>query len=127
MDKRLVLGLGLAFAGLAMPVEARAAWGAIAAGIDEYGNGAARVSVGSALGHATEQSARNAALAKCREGGVQNCRIQSTFTGCGYVTVSRQGSRPVAWGMGPTSQSAYDNCYSRIREGNCEQPIGGCN
>lgn len=111
----------------ALSANAYAEWGAIAAGIDEYGN-TSRVAVGSAIGHPTEQSARNAALQKCREGGVRNCRVQSTFSGCGYVTTSTNGSRPVAWGMGATGQQAYNECYRRIRSGNCILPaIGGCN
>ena len=102
-------------------------WGALASGIDRYGS-TTRVSIGSAIGHPSEFSAHAAALRQCRRRGNSNCRVVSTFTGCGYITLSTSGSSPVAWGSGPTSQRAYNNCYDRVRVGNCVLPaLGGCN
>ena len=102
-------------------------WGALAAGIEEESDGSSHVSVGSALNHESRAAAQRAALASCRSTGNSACRVISTFNGCGYITLSTDGSRPAAWGSGPTAQDAYDECYKRIRSGNCKRPIGGCN
>ena len=101
-------------------------WGALAAGIDQ-GIFRSRVSVGSALKYASKSAAERAAVSECRKNGVSGCKVVSTFTGCGYITTSNNAEN-VAWGMGPTAQAAYDNCYARVQGGNCfTQTIGGCN
>jgi hypothetical protein len=101
-------------------------WGALAAGMDR-GLFRATVSVGSALKYASKSDAERAAVQQCRKNGTSDCKVVSTFTGCGYITTSNNAEN-VAWGAGPTAQAAYDNCYARVQGGNCRtQAIGGCN
>ncbi|OGG42018.1 hypothetical protein A2837_02325 [Candidatus Kaiserbacteria bacterium RIFCSPHIGHO2_01_FULL_46_22] len=102
-------------------------WGALAAGISEGFLQASRVSVGSAINYKSKAKAERDALRSCQKNGV-TCKVVSTFNkGCGYITTSQDGSDNVAWGSGPTAQSAYNNCYSRVKGGNCDpQTIGGC-
>jgi len=96
-------------------------WGAVAAGVDGW-----MVGAGTALQMNSETEARNSALASCRSTGIASCKVQGTFTGCGYISISTRGSDP-SWGMGPTPSDAYDACYSRLVHGNCKAAIGGCN
>jgi Domain of unknown function (DUF4189) len=101
-------------------------WGALAAGI-KTGLFRSRVGVGSALRHSSREEAQRRAVAKCEENGV-SCNVVSTFNTCGFITVSTNGSDNVVWGMGPTAQDAYNECYRRVKGGNCvTQTIGGCN
>jgi|GEM_PF-3824262 len=109
------------------PTKQKQLWGAIAAGIEEQGNGIS-VAVGSTIRAGSEQLAKQGALQKCGENGISTCKIVSTFTGCGYVTDGKgNGTGKVAWGIGATAQDAYNQCMSKGGVTCDVETIGGCN
>jgi hypothetical protein len=103
-------------------------WAAVAAGLESGGLfGRAHVSAGLSQDKETRAEAEAGAVRAC-EKNVSSCEVVTAWnSGCYYITVSTDGSNPVAWGSGPTAQDAYNECYKRVREGNCDtQTLGGC-
>lgn len=100
-------------------------WSAVAAGFDEsrYNR---KVGAGHASNHKTRSAAENAAVNAC-EKLVPSCEVVTAWnSGCYFITVS-EDAEPMAWGAGTTGQRAYDECYSRIKSGNCKtRAIGNC-
>ncbi len=102
-------------------------WAAVAAGIDNGFLGlSSKVGAGIGRDFGSRAAAEAAALSKCRE-TVSSCSVVSAWnSGCYYITVSDHGDN-VAWGSGRTAQEAYDECYKRVRGGNCKtSTLGAC-
>jgi Domain of unknown function (DUF4189) len=102
-------------------------WAAVAAGIKDRSFGSdGRVSVGLARDRETRSEAEEAAVRKCEENDV-SCQVVTAWNaGCYHITVSEDAENLV-WGAGPTAQDAYDECYRRVKGGNCKtQTLGGC-
>jgi len=103
-------------------------WSAVAAGIRNGFLGVgSRVSAGHSMNNDTKAEASAKAVRACQKNGV-SCSVVATWnTGCYYITVSVDNSNPVAWGSGPTAQDAYNECFKRIKEGNCvTNTLGSC-
>jgi len=103
----------------------RRKWSAVAAGIDEgfLGLGSKKVGVGLGKDYYNKQEAEARAISEC-ESRVSDCKIVGTWnSGCYFITTGNGDG--VAWGSGPTAQSAYNQCRSRVP--NCDtDTIGGC-
>ena len=94
-------------------------WGATAVTLANGG-----VSSGYARGPTPAAAIANA-IAKCAGMGRPGCYVPNpAFSGCGYVTISQEGTPYSAWGTGGTPQAALDSCLSQGVS--CLQPIGGC-
>lgn len=103
-------------------------WGAVAAGLYEFGDGTSRVSIGSAINLGSPNEAGWAAINKCQENGISCEVVGSAFQGCGYITSGKgNGNGSVAWGAGSTAQEAYDNCMAYGGVVCDTHTIGGCN
>lgn len=102
-------------------------WAAVAAGIQSGGLfGKSKVGIGLGRNYSSRAEAERGAVSTCQE-RVRSCQVVAAWnTGCYYITVS-DGADNVAWGSGPTAQRAYDECYRRVKGGNCKtQTLGHC-
>ena len=100
-------------------------YGAAAGGLWRE-DGIAKVFVSISLGHRSSSEAVAAALAKCRSGGGQNCRlIHTAFRDCGYI-VAGSDSGGAGWATGGSAAEATAVCQKRGFT-SCDTPIGGCN
>jgi hypothetical protein len=102
------------------------AWGALAVGTNEAGN---RMKGGSAFNILTDNNkqASAAAINECQEAEGENltCKAVATFTGCGWIAISAEGSSRPSWGVGASEEEAQEQCQ---RNGvSCKPAVGGCN
>jgi hypothetical protein len=99
----------------------RGGWAAIAVSLQDGG-----VSSGFSKHNRSPADAIAQAIQLCSNTGRSGCYAPiAAFKGCGYVSISVDGSEKSAWGTGGTPSDAIAQCESNGVS--CTQPIGGCN
>lgn len=120
MITRTAVGMAMAAALALMPLKAFAA-GALAVGITA--NPSDGLAFGTAWNHKTEESAREDALAHCREfknapKAARRCRISGSFKeGCLAIAFDPKNDSPgVGWAIGKNRKEAADRAMGQCRD-----------